>query len=524
MFRRRPMKRPGVSRHRGAAAALALLALAGCSGTPAWHGTAEQEIRLYQEAYKDIARYYIEPMTPETLAMSGLRALTAVDAEIAVAREGDAVVLRYASDATRFRAPAPSDTNGWAAITAAVTAAARTQSPTLAAFSAERMEQTVIDGSLKTLDRFSHYAAPEVAQERRAARDGFGGIGVSVDQEDEDARVVEVLPDTPAAEAGIRVDDRILAIDGIETAMLSRDEIVHRLRGPTDSVIALSVRRAGDSAPLLFSMHRARIVPPSVALTEENGVARLRVTGFNQQTAQRLGELLQQAHRDMGRRLHGIILDLRGNPGGLLDQSIDVSSLFLDNVPISSTVGRVAESIQFFTAPHHEAERLPMVVLINGGSASAAEIVAAALQDNGRAVVVGSASYGKGTVQNVQAMPNNGELTITWARLITPGGYVLHQHGVVPTICTARLPDNAAGLSAALAHGRGISSAELRRPRASLDEAGWQRLRDACPGEHEDHAIELDAAYRLLADRALYARALSHAPAAAAHMITTATR
>ncbi len=518
------MKRPSASRRRSIAVALAFLALAGCNGTPAWRGTAEQEIRLYQETYKDVARYYIEPMTPEALAMSGLRSLTAVDAEVSVAREGDAVVLRYAGDAARFAAPAPNDANGWAAVTAAATAAARAQSPALAAFSAERMEQTVIDGSLRALDRFSHYSAPEVARERRAARDGFGGIGVSLDQEDADARVVEVLPDTPAAEAGIQVDDRILAIDGVETAMLSRDEIVHRLRGPSDSVIELSIRRAGVPGPLSFSVRRARIVPPSVTLTEENGVARLRVAGFNQQTAQSLGALLRQAHRDMGAKLRGIILDLRGNPGGLLDQSIDVSSLFLDGVPISSTVGRVAESIQFFSAPHHEAERLPMVVLINGGSASAAEIVAAALQDNGRAVVVGSASYGKGTVQNVQPMPNDGELTITWARLITPAGYVLHQHGVVPTICTARLPDNAAGLGAALAHGIGISSAELRQPRATLDEAGWQRLRDACPGQQEDHAIELEAAYRLLADRALYARALHHAPAAAAHTIAAANR
>jgi carboxyl-terminal processing protease len=176
---------------------------------------------------------------------------------------------------------------------------------------------------------------------------------------------------------------------------------------------------------------------------------------------------------------------------------------------VISTVGRVPESIQYFTAPHREVERLPLAVLVNGGSASAAEIVAAALQDSGRAVVVGSASFGKGTVQNVQRMPNEGELTITWARLIAPGGYILHEHGVVPTICTADEPDDATGVSAALQRSTGVLAATLDQPRAKLDEAAWQRLRQLCPGEHRDHEVELHTAERLLTDPVLYSRLLA---------------
>jgi carboxyl-terminal processing protease len=239
----------------------------------------------------------------------------------------------------------------------------------------------------------------------------------------------------------------------------------------------------------------------------------IQLTQFSANADSELRKALEQAK---AANASGIILDLRGNPGGLLDQSVEVASQFLDGVPVSSTVGRVPESIQYFTAPHRDVERLPMVVLVNGGSASASEIVAAALQDTGRAVVVGSSSYGKGTVQNVQRMPNDGEMTVTWSRLITPGGYILHEHGVVPTICTADIADGAV----ASALSRSTNLVELGQKRAALDDAGWRRLRELCPGQRDDHEIEVQAARRLLADPVLYARALS--PTGVARPMTTA--
>lgn len=148
--------------------------------------------------------------------------------------------------------------------------------------------------------------------------------------------------------------------------------------------------------------------------------------------------------------------------------------------------------------------------------------MASALQDDGRAVVIGSASYGKGTVQNVQHMPNDGELTITWARLITPGGYVLHEHGVVPTLCTADLPDDAKAVATVLRRDVSGGLAELSRPRASLDEAGWKKLRDLCPGQREDHRIDVLTAERLLADPALYAIAVRAPTTLAARPVAAA--
>jgi carboxyl-terminal processing protease len=494
------------------------LVLAGCASTPIAPAAGEPQAPLFEEAYSGIAKYYIEPVSPARLALAGLSNLSTIDATLSIERQGDKLLLKKGEEApTLFAAPKDGDAAGWAQLTDAVAAAARERSGAVAALSADRVGQTVIEGSVASLDRFSHYAPPDVARERRASRDGFGGIGVTLNTEGEEIRIVEILPETPAARAGLRVADRILAIDGVDAGLLPREDVVHLLRGPTDSLVVLAVARGGASDRLSFSMHRARIVPPSVTMAIVKGVVRLRIGSFNQQTGQSVAELLHQAHREPG--LRGIILDLRDNPGGLLDQSIEVASLFLDGAAVTSTVGRAPESIQYFTAPHREVEKLPLVVLVNGGSASASEIVAAALQDSGRALVVGSASFGKGTVQNVQRMPNEGELTITWARLVAPGGYVLHEHGVVPTICTADEPDDAAGVTGALQRSTGALAALLDQPRAKLDEAAWQRLRRLCPGEHRDHQVELQTAERLVSDPALYARMLA---LAAPRPVTTA--
>jgi carboxyl-terminal processing protease len=502
----------------GAAALVTLLALWGCGGAPPSLATDNDATRFYEEAYGGITKYYIEPVQPGALAIAGLRNLSSVDATLLVESSGGEVIIRHGPETARFAAPDMRDAEQWAALTETVINWARERSPAVATLSPDGLDATVVEGSMSILDRFSHYAAPDVARERRAARDGFSGIGVTLDTEGNVIRISQVLPETPAAEAGLQVDDRILAIDGVETATLPREEVVRRLRGANDSLVALAVTRAASPQRLTFSMRRAHIVPPTVTLSEEDGIAHLRLSGFNQQTAASLAELLQRAHRDMGAKLRGLILDLRGNPGGLLDQSVEVASLFLDAMPVSSTIGRVPESIQYFAAPHRQVERLPLVVLVNGGSASASEIVAAALQDTRRAVVVGTASFGKGTVQNVQRLSNDAEMTVTWARLLTPAGYVLHEHGVVPTVCTADLPEAGGGLGAALRH----ESAELAHPRASLDEAGWRRLRALCPGEREDREVDVVAAKRVLEDPALYARALGASPAAGLSPVATA--
>jgi carboxyl-terminal processing protease len=231
-------------------------------------------------------------------------------------------------------------------------------------------------------------------------------------------------------------------------------------------------------------VQRAIMVEPTVTLETDDGIAWLHVSSFNQRTGQSVAAELRRAHRLLGSGMRGIVLDLRGNPGGLLDQSVEVASLFLDGAAVTRTTGRNPESRQAFAAPTGKpAETAPMVVLINGGSASAAEIVAAALQDAHRAIIVGTASYGKGTVQTVLPMANDGEIAITWARLIAPRGYMLDHHGVVPNHCTAlgaASSLHAAGLPFAAA---ASVEPDLDVAREGLDEAGWQALRRACPAE-----------------------------------------
>jgi carboxyl-terminal processing protease len=241
----------------------------------------------------------------------------------------------------------------------------------------------------------------------------------------------------------------------------------------------------------------------------------IRISSFNHTTAQQLADQLADARQHLGAAMKGVVLDLRGNPGGLLDQSVAVADLFLTGGIIVTTHGRHPASQQYFrAAPDDVIDGLPLAVLVNGGSASASEIVAAALQDDRRAVVVGSSSYGKGTVQTVLRLPNDGELTLTWAKLVTPTGYILHEHGVVPTVCTAGMGDSEAEIARTLRRAT-IAAAPATpagRRRIDLDEAGWGALRKACPTETTDRPVELKVAERLISDRALYARALHPEP------------
>src|SRR5262249_30687989 len=195
----------------------------------------------------------------------------------------------------------------------------------------------------------------------------------------------------------------------------------------------------------------------------------------NHSTTQRVAESITAAQREAGGQLAGIVLDLRGNPGGLLDQAVSLADLFIPKGPIVATVGRHPASKQYFGGTGEGiAGRVPMAVLINGGSGSSSEIVAAALQDAGRAVVIGSSSYGKGTVQTVIRLPNDAELTLTWARLVAPAGYFLQAHGVVPTVCTADIDDSERSLQTAMQRAEpGGNPAQISRVRASLDDRSW---------------------------------------------------
>ena len=477
---------------------------------------------LFARGLDEITDLYIEPVSNHRLALAGAARLSRLDDKLAVAEQnagaGQVLALTYAGrELAAVPMPAEDDTRGWGEAIARLVDAARAGAPNFAGLPREAATKAVFDGMTATLDRFSRYSPPEAARNQRAARDGFGGIGITLEMATDGFRVAAVTPQGPAARAGLQAGDTIVAIDGIATSGMSQSDVIQQLRGPVGSSLTMRVARGGG-VTRDFELQRALVVLPTVAMSRVGDIAIFQVLSFNQSTTEKLAEALAEARRQTGGRLAGIVLDLRGNPGGLLDQAVSLSDLFIREGPIVSTVGRHPASHQYFAASGRSvAPQVPIAVLINGGSASSSEIVAAALQDSGRAVVIGSSSYGKGTVQTVLRLPNEGELTLTWARLVTPSGYYLQTHGVVPTLCTSDLGDDAASLQRGLQRAGAIaqSAPAALRPRGRLDEHAWSELRQVCPARQTTPAIDLKLAEHLLADQRLYASALHSLPAGA---------
>ena len=470
-----------------------------------------QATRLFSVGFQDITDIYINDVSVSDLAIAGLGNLSKVEPEIAIKSEVGRVSVSFGDQtAGIFDAPQKFDAEGWGNLTASALKVVRKHAADSGEADPEKLYEAVFDGVLGALDKFSRYAGRDEARENRASRDGFGGIGVRIRLVETGVQVLSVMEGTPAEEAGLEDNDVIVEIDDQTTIGLNQREIVRRLRGPLRSTVNLGVSR--DEAPTTIDIQvvRAHIVPQTVKYARLGNIAHIRVSGFNQSTTRSLREKLKMATSEVNPPLSGIVLDLRGNPGGLLDQAVAVSDLFLTNGRIVSTNGRHPDSHQYFDAqPEELAKNLPVVVLINGNSASASEIVAAALQDLGRAIVVGSSSFGKGTVQTVLRLPNEGELTLTWARFHAPSGYGLSRRGVIPDICTSGSsvtgPDDVMEM---LRTGElPIDQATRRSDIAADDMQGAEALRANCPSRQGETDIDIEVAQRLLDDPALFALA-----------------
>ncbi|WP_120631323.1 S41 family peptidase [Ruegeria sp. EL01] len=302
----------------------------------------------------------------------------------------------------------------------------------------EELIEAAIDGMLTSLDPHSSYLSPDDAEQMRVQTRGeFGGLGIEVTQEEGFVKVVSPIDDTPAAEAGIEAGDFITHVDGESILGLTLDKAVDLMRGPVGSEIAITVVREGESEPFDVTIIRDTIKLTAVRARTEGTSVVLRVTTFNDQTYPNLQEGLQEQIEEAGGidKVNGVVLDLRNNPGGLLTQAIKVSDAFLNEGEIVSTRGRDPEEGERFNATIGDlAEGKPIVVLINGGSASASEIVAGALQDHRRAIVVGTKSFGKGSVQTVMPLRGDGAMRLTTSRYYTPSGRSIQALGVSPDI------------------------------------------------------------------------------------------
>ncbi len=468
---------------------------------------------VFTAGYGGVTEKYIDEIAVRDIAIEGLRGLGSIDPDLTVTEAGGKVVLSSSGrEIASLKAPRDDDVAGWAKLTVDVSLAARDHSAEMKAAEMEAVYEAVFDGVLSNLDIFSRYAGAKEAKRSRAKRDGFGGIGIRYRIKDGFPVISSILENTPAAKAGILKDDRITHVDGVTLTGLSKIDISDRLRGPTHTQVELTIRRVGVSGPLNINIERAHIFQTTVFRSTENGIVLIRLKGFNQDTARALAAELKNARAELGDCIKGLVLDLRGNPGGLLKQSVKVANLLLSQGQIVSTRGRHADSIHHYEASGRDlAAGLPMTVLVDGKSASAAEIVAAALQDRDRAVLIGTSSFGKGSVQTVIRLPNEGEITLTWSRLVAPSGYMLHGLGVLPAICTSGIKDGAEAVSRKVMANHAKTEQKLiawRQP-GLREEKKRNSLRASCPSQRRKDDFEIKVARKLIADQALFAQALN---------------
>ena len=315
----------------------------------------------------------------------------------------------------------------------------------------KELVKSAINGMLTSLDPHSSYLDEEGAKDMQVQTKGtFGGLGIEVTMESELVKVITPIDDTPAAKAGIRSGDLIAKIDGEEVRGLSLEEAVDKMRGEVNEPIKLTVIRKGTDKPLDFTIVRDIIKVKAVKYRVENDVGYMKITSFTEQAYGDLDEAIKKIEAQVpADKLKGFILDLRNNPGGLLDQAVSVSDTFLDKGEVVSTRGRDPQNITRYDSEAGDAtDGKPLIVMVNGGSASASEIVAGALQDHRRATVLGTKSFGKGSVQTIIPLgQTQGALRLTTALYYTPAGKSIQGKGIIPDILSEQpLPEELKGI------------------------------------------------------------------------------
>ncbi len=367
----------------------------------------------------------------------GLRSLIALDPGIGFG-EVDGRLLMSLRGKLLLDTLAPTDASpaAWGQIAALMTEAGYSASPPIRQLGTQGIIQAFFDAMFSHIDPYSRYVPPVEAGEDRARRAGRASVGIAVAQQGRVIAVSSVVRDSPAAIAGIKAGDVLLAIDGQRTQSQDLATITALTTGSEGSVVTLSWR-GRDGRTHEAQLMRALVPPETVFAERLAGVLVLRITGFSGTTASHVALSVQDA---LAARhpVDGIVLDLRDNRGGLLRQAVTAADTFLPAGLVVSTIGRDPDSSHIWRSAEGElAENVPLVVLVDGRTASAAEVLAGALADRGRAVVVGSSTIGKGLVQTIDPLPDGGELFVSWSRVLMPLGWPLQGMGVLPQVCTS---------------------------------------------------------------------------------------
>ena len=491
--------------------AMLLLALGACASTgePAFQATgtsfAEQ---VLSTAYSRIADYYLYSVDFGQLSIDGLKRIAQVDDSVRVERADGRLNVHWGATEHSFSLPASDANRDWAQLTSMVTGEILASSPTLAAADADELLQRIMDGVTSDLDTYSRYVGPRRASADQRTIQGYEGIGIGIEMEPTGARITEVQANGPAAGLGLRPGDLIVNINGRVTAGMTGDIASDAIRGPAGTTVELVVMTSGGSERIL-AVRRQQITPLTIAARTDQGILVVQTSRFANGTAQQIEAAITRAKREDGSRMIGMILDLRGNPGGLLDQAEAVVNLFLNQGRILTTRGRRQRTRSGNASGKDLLDGLPLVILVDGHSASAAEVVTAALQDHGRAVVVGSRTFGKGSVQTLLPLPNRGELRITSSHLFAPSGYTWNQQGIVPNICTSPAEgETAVTPSEPIRLPAGASLAWLRE-NALTDAEAMAQIRTICTWRAHDPNIDLKIAREAILEHTLYNRAVT---------------
>ena len=454
----------------------------------------------------------LEPVTLAQFTLWGLRGLTALDPALSVeARDGQLILS--AGGRVLATSPVPGAGNNrpsaWVDATIALTTAAWNASPAVRKAGTTGVLSGYFDELFNHLDPYSRYVPPTAAADDRAHRSGLAGAGITLIRQGSFVMVRSVIADSPGELAGLRVGDRILAVDDQPVRREDAATVASWIAGPEDTIVEVTYR-GRDTRPRSTEVLRA-MVPPETVFTERSGdILILRITGFNRRTDGRVAHELERGL--LGPRPPtGIIIDLRGNRGGLLREAVAVADELLPAGIVAITAGRDPDASRVWRSTNGQfAIDIPVVVVVDGRSASAAEILAAALADRGRAVVIGSVTLGKGLVQSIAPLPDGGELFLTWSRVLAPLGWPIQGLGVLPQVCTSLGQDALNQQLASLVEGSQPMAQAIDRHRAArapIPVAQALAIREACPAA-EGREADLQTGRYLLSHPAAYAAAL----------------
>ena len=465
---------------------------------------------VYATALAFMAPRTLEPVPVSQLTVWGLHGLTALDPQMTTElRDGTLRLSAREHDLVALPAPPEQDVNGWAARATQLALVAAGISVPVRRAGTQGVVQSFFDELFNHLDPYSRYVPPQDAGQDRDRRIGEAGAGLRLGRRGSAIVVAEAIADGPGALAGIRPGDTIISVDGQPVRGRDPTSVLRWINGPEGTEVSL-VWRGRDGRLNTADLERA-VVPPETVFSQRVGEALLiQITAFNRGTDTHLSEAIEQGFA-APHPPAGIILDLRGNRGGLLRQAVTAADALLPAGVVAVTAGRDPEATRIWRSNSGElGEVVPVVVMVDGRSASAAEVLAAALADRGRGVVVGSSTLGKGLVQTIAPLPDGGELFVTWSRILAPRGWPIQGLGVLPQVCTSLGQEVLNAELAALAQGEQLMAKALAAhgaARAPLSPTQVLALRNACPAAEGGQA-DTDVARLLIHDPASYAAAL----------------